>query len=72
MRSGLKRLRGQRVVLQTKDERSLRGVLMGVYKDCVVLGHFEYLDEAKPTDLPGEATVLLDNLSWVHALPAGG
>lgn len=71
MRRGLTRLRGTRVVLQTKDDRSLRGVLVGVYRDCVVLAHFEYLNEAKPTDLPGEATVLFENLSWVHQLPAG-
>lgn len=71
MRSGLSRLRGERVVLQTKDDRSLQGVLVGVYKDCVAIAHFRYLDEANPHDLPGEATVLRDNLSWIHKLGAG-
>lgn len=71
MRSGLKRLTGERVVLMTRDDRSLQGVLIGVYKDSLVLGHFRYLDEANPVDLPGEALVRFDNLSWVHKLGIG-
>jgi type II secretory pathway pseudopilin PulG len=70
-RRGARRLVGQRVVLQTKDDRSLRGVLVGVYADCVAIGHFEYLEEANPVDLPGEATVLHSNLSWIHKLGPG-
>ena len=68
---GVRRLIGERVVLQTRDDRSLRGVLTGVYADCVVISHFEYLDEANPTGLPGDATVLVGNLSWIHRLGAG-
>jgi hypothetical protein len=71
MRSGLKRLKGDRVVIQTSDDRSLRGVLTGVYKDCVVIGHFQYLDEANPADLPGEAVIPMENLSWIHKLGIG-
>lgn len=62
---------GERVVLQTKDDRSLKGVLVGSYPDCVVIGHFQYLEEANPVDLPGEATVLHGNLSWIHKLGPG-
>jgi hypothetical protein len=74
LRRRLKRLEGERVVLQTKDDRSLRGVLVKVYHDVnwrptsLVLAHFEYLEEANPVDLPGEAVVLTDNLSWIHRL----
>lgn len=68
---GLKRLRGERVVLQTKDDRSLKGVLLDTFPDCVVIGHFEYLEEANPVELPGEATVLHANLSWIHKLGPG-
>ena len=71
MRSGLKRLQGERVVLQTKDDRSLQGVLVGVFKDSVAIGHVRYLDEANPVDLPGEALVLHENLSWIHKLGIG-
>jgi hypothetical protein len=71
LRRGLKRLKGQRVVLQTSDDRSLQGVLIGVYSDCVAIGHFVYLDEANPTDLPGEAVVPIENLSWIHKLGIG-
>lgn len=71
-RKGLKALEGERVVLQTRDDRSLRGVLAKTYRDSVVIANFEYLDEAKATDMPGEALVLLDNLSWVHRLQPVG
>lgn len=71
MSRGLRRLKGERVVLQTKDDRSLRGILLDVFRDCVVIGHFEYLEEANPVDLPGEATVLVQNLSWIHKLGPG-
>lgn len=70
-RRGVRRLVGERVVLQTRDDRSLRGVLTGVYADCVAVSHFEYLDEAQATGLPGEATVLFGNLSWIHKLGPG-
>jgi hypothetical protein len=72
MRKGFRRLVGERVVVQTKDDRSLRGVLVGAYADCLVVGHFEYLNEAQAAELPGEATVRFDNLSWVHKLGVGG
>ena len=71
MTRGLRRLVGERVVVHTKDDRSMRGVLMGVYKDCYVLGHVEYLDEAAATPLPGSATVPTVNVSWIHKLGAG-
>lgn len=71
MRRGLKRLRGERVVVQTRDDRSLKGVLVGVYTDALAVAHFAYLDEAQATDLPGEAVVRFDNLSWVHRLGPG-
>jgi hypothetical protein len=70
-RDHLRALVGERVVLQTRDDRSLRGVLAGSYPSCVVIGHFEYLEEANPVDLPGEATVLHSNLSWIHKLGPG-
>lgn len=70
-KSGLRQLYGERVVLQTKDDRSLQGIVVGVYNDSVALGHFRYLDEAQPADLPGEALVRFDNLSWSHKLGPG-
>ena len=71
MRRGLARYRGDRGVLQTRDGRSLQGVLVGVYNDCVVLAAIRYLDEAKPHDLPGEAVIPLGNVSWFHRLSEG-
>jgi hypothetical protein len=81
-RRGLAKFHGERVVLQTKDEQTLRGVVVAVYKDSVALGHFEYLEadtveaspigeatpEARAFGLPGEALVMFENLSWTHKL----
>lgn len=72
MRARLRSLVGERVVLQTKDRRSLRGVLSAVHKDCLAVSNFQYLEEAQATDLPGEAIVLLENLSWLHRYAVGG
>lgn len=59
-------------MLQTRDGRSLQGVLAGVHSDCVVMAAFRYLDEAQPHDLPGEAVVPISNVSWFHRLAEGG
>lgn len=71
MRGGLRSFEGDQGVLQTKDGRSLRGVLSRVHRDCVVMANFVYLDEAQPHDLPGEAVVPVANVSWFHRVSAG-
>lgn len=71
MKRGLARFEGDQGVLQTKDGRSLRGVLARVHRDCVVMAHFTYLEEARPHDLPGEAVVPLANVSWFHRIAEG-
>lgn len=72
MRDLMKRLAGERVVVQTKDSQSLRGVLTGVHRDCLTLSSIEYLNDATATDLPGQAIVLLGNVSWVHRYAVNG
>lgn len=73
MRRGLKRYVGDRVVVYTKDDdRAVRGVLVAVHNDCLVVGHYEYLNEAKATDLPGEAVVPRSNFSWLQRLTSEG
>lgn len=70
-RQGLRRLEGDRVVVQTSDGRSIRGVLEHAYRDALVLAAVEYLDEASPVDLPGQAVIPLGNVSWIHQLQPG-
>lgn len=66
--TGLRRLRRRRVVVQTKDDRSIRGVLTENYRDCLVLSQAEYLHEAKANELEGDAVILRDNVSWLQVL----
>ena len=70
-RRGVRRLRGDRVVVHSRDGRSLRGVLADTFADCVIISGVEYLDEANPVGLPGQAVVLLENVSWIHRLSEG-
>lgn len=72
MRRGVRRFVGDRVVVHSHDGRSLRGVLTGVFSDCVVVSAVEYLDEANPVGPPGQAVVLRANVSWIHRLSEGG
>lgn len=70
-RRTLNKLKGHRVVVQTRDDRSLRGILTEVGVDCLVVSQLEYLEEGKATELPGRAWVLDANVSWVHDLAGG-
>lgn len=70
-RQGLRRLEGDRVVVQTRDGRSIRGILEHAYRAALVVAAVEYLDEASPVDLPGQAVIPLGNVSWIHQLEPG-
>lgn len=68
----LRRLEREQVVVHTKDDRSLKGVLVNAHKDCLVLTQYHYLSETTSNDpLPGEAVVLRDNVSWLQRLGPG-
>lgn len=67
----IERLERRPVVVHTKDERSIKGVLMHAHNDCLVLGHYRYLSAtASDEPLPGEAVVLRANVSWIQRLPS--
>jgi hypothetical protein len=58
----------RRVVVHTKDDSSIRGVLTATHADCYLIGRPEYLNEAAPQELQGEALVLRSNVSWIQIL----
>lgn len=60
----------RRVVIHTKDDRSVRGLLIGSHVDCFVLGVPEYLNEAQSVDVPGSVVVLKSNVSTIQVLEA--
>lgn len=58
----------RRVVVHTSGDRSIRGVLTGVYTDCIVVSDPEYLGEARPAELEGRVVVLRTQVDWMQVL----
>lgn len=57
------------VIVHTTTKESLRGVLVGVYKDCLVLAHVYYLNtDSAPTEVDGEAIVPRSQVAWVQKM----
>jgi hypothetical protein len=67
---GFRRRLRRTVVIHTRDGRSLRGLLVGEYSDCIVLAHAELLDEEMK--IGGEAIVALSNVSWAQDVTGVG
>ena len=69
---GIDRLEKRRVVVHTKDDQSIRGVLLAAHRDSLRLGSVEYLERAREEarGIPGEALVLRSNVSWLQVLEA--
>lgn len=65
--NALRRFRRYRVVLHTKDDRSIRGVLSEVHRDCMVITEPEYLAEAAQP-LKGRAVIERSNVSWFQVI----
>lgn len=62
------RLRRQTVVVHMSNGQSIRGLLVGTYKDCLVLAHAAYLGSGgsvQPID--GEAVVPREQIVWMQA-----
>lgn len=68
-RNWLDRLERRTVVVHTSDGQSLRGVLVGVYRDCVVLNHAYALGAQAVQSIDGEAVIARERVAWVQTLP---
>jgi len=64
VRGGFKRLVGSTVIVHSRGP-SIRGVLVGAYRDCLVVAHAESLDDS--AKLAGEARIPLVNGVWVQS-----
>lgn len=61
------------VIVHTTAKESLRGVLVGVYQDCLVLAHAYYLrSDSAPDEIDGEAVVPRAQVAWIQKLQPGG
>ncbi len=65
----VKRLVRSRVIAHTTDGQSIRGVLTGEHRDCIVPEPAEFLKEAaEPESINGRAVILRDKLGWLQVL----
>lgn len=65
----LHRLVRETVVIHTGTGASLRGVVVGVYRDCVVLQHARYLTSDTTEDVDGEVVIPRGNVAWMQRIP---
>lgn len=66
--SGIRKLRRRTVVVHTRDDQSIRGVLTEAYHDCLVLAEPRYLGEAKAEEIKGSAVVPRENVAWLQVV----
>lgn len=74
---GVRELESRTVVVHTRDDQSIRGVLVKEYADCVALEAAVYIrqgqlarDERRTVNLDGRALIPAANIAWFQALPA--
>ena len=65
-RPQLERYERQTVAVHTRDGQSIKGVLGGVYADCVVVRHAVHLDEG--VKLEGDVVIPRANVSYLQAI----
>lgn len=64
----LRRMERQTAVVHTKDNKSFRGVVIGVYHDAIVLGHVSALLGEADQELAGETVIPLANVSFLQRM----
>lgn len=64
----MRRLVTETVVVHTTAQTSLRGVLVGDYRDAVVLAHATYLGADTTVDVDGEAVIPKAQIAWIQRL----
>lgn len=64
------RLTRRSVVVHTRDGASLKGVLVGSYRDCLVLAHVRYLAGEGEASVDGEAVVPRETVGWIQVIPS--
>lgn len=68
----INRLTRRTVVVNTRDGQSLRGVLVAVYRDCIVLAHAVYLAGEGEVKADGEVVVPRETVGWLQVMPTEG
>ena len=68
----LRKLERTTVVVHMRSGQTIRGILTGEYRDCLVLNHSTYLSSLDgntvETAIDGETIVLRENVAWLQGL----
>lgn len=64
----ISRLVRRTIVVHMTDGQSIRGVLAGEYRDCLVLIHASYLGSESVTKVDGEVVVPRERVGWIQDL----
>lgn len=56
------------VVVHAGDDDSLKGVLVAVHRDCLVLAHAVSLWDGGETKVDGEAVIPRERVAWIQHL----
>ena len=70
-RKWINQLTANMVVVHTVGEESIRGILLAVHGDCLVLTSATHLSEHGPRKLDGDVIVPRAQVAFMQHLPAG-
>ncbi|MFA7265125.1 MAG: hypothetical protein WC054_02335 [Candidatus Nanopelagicales bacterium] len=68
-RKWIAQLTANRVAVHTVNGESLRGILLAVHGDCLVLTAAQILSEHGARPLDGDVVVPREQVAWIQQLP---
>jgi hypothetical protein len=68
LRRYIDRMVRETVVVHMTSGPSVRGVLLAVHRDCLVLIHARFLSGSESVDIAGEAVVPRERVAWLQHL----
>ena len=68
LRRYIERMRRSTVVVHRPGDPSIRGILVGVYRDCIVLECAEALGGDGPTQIDGRAVIPRSDRLWLQEI----
>lgn len=66
----VQRLLRSSVVVHLSSGSSIRGILVGEYRDAIVLAHAHYLTAGGAEPIDGEAGIPRATIAWIQQLPS--
>ena len=68
LRRYIERMRRSTVVVHRPGDPSIRGILVGVHRDCIVLDCAQVLSEGGVVEIDGRAVIPRSDRLWIQEL----